>query len=262
MRYILMILFALLAAPLAAQDKEWKHREEIDLGRVFTRKIKLEQESYVRVKAVKEAKFKCDFVEGEETYEFSGWRKLPKGDYTVRVTSSINEQGKVRLTVLKASDVDPNEPVFEDWRYGVAQKIGAPFEVSLLPESDVDYFVVDIDERTYVRVEAYGALGATPEAAIHWLDPQGKPLEPSATEGRELTPGQWILAVACTAKDLVEPYRVKTFIQNTDVFDANEPNDTRDNATALALDKRIVGALQTSVDADWFCFDAPDDGVV
>lgn len=258
MRYTLFALLMLtLAATAAAQDQPWKDAETIDVGAAQTRTVKLEAESYLRVKP---ATIKTELVADGQTLVLSGWTRLSRGEYRLRVASETAAKGT--LNVRRFADIDEHEPAFDNWRFARKTRAGQACRVVLFPETDVDYLEFSFDQPGVVEVQQ--SPGAGPVARFvsqQWLSAAGETIERD-TDGRvALGAGLWILAVASTRSEMDEPLEVTITVLHTPL-DPLQPGATRELATQIKPGTAVSHQLRHGRDAAWFMLEAPDDGVV
>lgn len=150
----------------------------------------------------------------------------------------------------------------------------------LTPKSDVDYYVVRPPQPSLVRFELSG---------VEKLDLQLSLVEPGAKPGTEhllqrsndgaVKEPERLNSVACSKECFVkvegalrkvdgkwvrefenpdQPYRLTVRTIPDDGSEEREPNDTADQATAIALGKPIRGTIYPKRDADFFRLDLSD----
>ncbi len=142
-------------------------------------------------------------------------------------------------------------------------------------ESDHDWFVFEIEERSLVRVH----LRRLPEVDLMlqiFREGSEKPYATSSSGGRgvdealsglSLDPGRYFILVRQDLSKRGRPvevisdsYKLSLQILDPDLWEA-EPNDTVDEATALGRGAARRGYVQKPGDRDFYCLDAPGSGV-
>lgn len=191
----------------------------------------------------------------------------PEHPYTLTVS---------REAAGASAEYEPND----DLAHATPLPLEGYREGFLTPKSDVDYYVVRPPQPSLVRFELSG---------VEKLDLQLSLVEPGAKPGTEhvlqrsndgaVKEPERLNSVACSKECFVkvegalrkvdgkwvrefenpdQPYRLTVRTIPDDGSEEREPNDTADQATAIALGKPIRGTIYPKRDADFFRIDLSD----
>lgn len=163
------------------------------------------------------------------------------------------------------SDKEPNSTIEE----AVPINLGEAFSISIDPQGDYDYFMVDVKEQGYLKVQASEVPdGITPEVTFalyeEWEGQKEKHLRnwnrlPDALHIIE--PGTYYIVLHDDYDDqsVSENFQIKAdFLPE---FDDGEPNNTVENATENAFTE-IKLAIYPHYDVDWYKVVAPGQGYI
>ena len=144
---------------------------------------------------------------------------------------------------------------------------GQDLEAFLCPAEDQDWYEFDTGPNDMLSVSVSMSAAITPVTPIYAIRDANETLVASAPTARAggvsaihcVDPGIYLLVVRDAGdlhQDVRNPYTLR--IDATPNPDANEPNETREDATALTPEMAHTGYLACADDADWFVFDVPE----
>ena len=148
--------------------------------------------------------------------------------------------------------------------------LGKPFEIKITPVKDIDWFKVDLTEQGYLKVQAsqvpeglvlevgYALFQEWEGSKVKWLKKWHK--LPNALFIPEAGTYYFAILDDYNDRESKEPIQIKVdFIPE---FDAGEPNNSPDVATAIEFGTTVKPAIFPTGDIDWYKVNVTKQGYI
>ena len=163
-------------------------------------------------------------------------------------------------------DKEPNNTIQEACEF----TLGEVFEISIHPQGDHDYFVTEIKEQGYLKIQASNVPeGVDIEVAFslyeEWEATKEKRLRSWRTIPDALfisEPGTYYFVIHDSYDDNFSSEKIEIKADSVPEFDLTEPNNSAEEAKAVNINGDIKLAIYPTGDKDWIKVDAPGQGYV
>ena len=262
-----VLLSSALAGTLQAQDQTWTRELEFDAMQQSSHS--LEFEAPVRGTIVVELVEKPDdfrlygkIESAEAASRLYGLNfRVPEGQHVLTAYEGYdrNFEGRVRLKVHFAPEVDPSEPTNDYEETPRKIPLNEFVSASMFPAGEVDFMRVDLPERGYVFVE-FSEQYPKFNPMVQFTDEFATVLGTNSV--RSDFAGPLTLKLVDRWNDFQSLERLEFRVRFVPEMDVNEPNDHPEDAAPLEIGSWRETVIAPAGDYDYFRVHIPSPGII